>query len=237
MQASCKSWSSKSIRFRFRTLSFSALVHKVPISRRFSDHRSRKPRLRLDPRVSKAERELLRSVLNGLPGLCGRPIAISVSPSLTVHRGKLVSGRPGCGTPVYAASYIRKRKIVLENDLLRRGKTLRLILVHELFHFVWPRLGNSQRKAFADLLRCELQGRARGELGESAGVQKGLLTTRDGDVGNIREWRDYVCEGFCDTAAWIYAGVRRHDSFTLAKRWRERRKVWFREVFGSFWKC
>jgi len=114
---------------------------------------------------------------------------------------------------------------------------LRLIVVHEIFHFVWPRLSNSQRKAFADLLFCELESRAHGELGESAGVQKELLASRDGDLANSREWRDYVCEGFCDTAAWIYAGVRTHDCFTLARRWRERRKLWFREAMGSLCKC
>ena len=44
-------------------------------------------------------------------------------------------------------------------------------------------------------------------------------------------WRDYLCESFCDTAAWIYSGVRRHPEYTLAARHRDRRAEWFRGVF------
>ena len=44
-------------------------------------------------------------------------------------------------------------------------------------------------------------------------------------------WRDYLCESFCDTAAWIYSGVRRHPEYTLAARHRNRRAEWFRAAF------
>jgi hypothetical protein len=48
-----------------------------------------------------------------------------------------------------------------------------------------------------------------------------------------RAWRDYVCESFCDTAAWLYSGVRRHPEFTLAPRFRERRAAWFEAAFAG----
>jgi hypothetical protein len=40
-------------------------------------------------------------------------------------------------------------------------------------------------------------------------------------------WREYCCESFCDTAAWLYSGVQVHSEFTLAGRYRHRRRVWF----------
>jgi hypothetical protein len=150
----------------------------------------------------------------------GSPITLSIQPELTSHRGGLLSGQPLRGTPVYAASFICERRIVLEEKLLRQKRLFRLILVHELFHFVWARLGNEKRSAFSRLLAAERKARARGELGESAQVRKDLLNVADC-------WRDYVCESFCDTAAWFYARVRKHESFTLAKRWQVRRAAWF----------
>jgi hypothetical protein len=145
---------------------------------------------------------------------------LSFQSELTSHRGSLLSGQPLRGTAVYAASFIRERRIVLEEKLLRQKRLFRLILVHELFHFVWARLGNEKRNGFSQLLATEYKARARGELGESAQVRKDLLKITDC-------WRDYVCESFCDTAAWLYAGVRKHESFTLAKRWQVRRTAWF----------
>jgi hypothetical protein len=130
----------------------------------------------------------------------------------------------GRGVPVHAASFIRDRQIVLETQLLSRPSALRLIAVHEIFHFVWPRLGNVARHEYAALLRVEMAHHARGELGESSGVRKNLLTPAS--------WRDYVCESFCDTAAWLYSGVKRHGEFTLARRWREPRKAWFECTFA-----
>jgi len=93
--------------------------------------------------------------------------------------------------------------------------------VHEIFHFVWVRLANATRASFAALLTEELRGRARGELGESAAVRKEL----------DRDSRDYVCESFCDTAAWLYSSRGQSPKVTLAKRWRTRRRLWFEEVF------
>ncbi|MBV9268816.1 MAG: hypothetical protein JO061_21790 [Acidobacteriaceae bacterium] len=112
---------------------------------------------------------------------------------------------------------------MIETELLDDLPTLRLILVHEYFHFVWPRLGNRTRRAFEAVLRKE---RARGELGESAAVRKKLA------CADARHWKDYVCESFCDTAAWMYAGVAAHPSFTLSRRWQIYRAKWFRTTFG-----
>src|SRR5581483_1089314 len=111
------------------------------------------------------------------------------------------------------------------------------ILVHEIFHFVWLRLSNQIRDEFAELLNGELKGRARGELGESADVKKGLVGVGRQTTREFRTWREYVSESFCDTAAWLYAGVGEHVSFTLGKRWRERRKAWFDRTIGSGCKC
>ncbi len=113
---------------------------------------------------------------------------------------------------------------------------LRLILLHEIFHFVWTRLDNAARDEFKALLKRESRSGARGELGESSAVKKACITQTDLAI-NSRLWRDYVCESFCDTAAWIYSGVGRDQAFTLANRWRERRKVWFCVTFARGCKC
>ena len=113
------------------------------------------------------------SAISGLPALTGSPLYIRCLPQLTAHRGKLLSGDAQSGTPVHAASFIRRREIVLETELLKKPD-LPLILVHEIFHFVWARLGNRKRAEYSALLAEERQRNARGELGESAEVRKQL---------------------------------------------------------------
>ena len=164
----------------------------------------------------------------GLPDLTGRPIRIFVQPQLTAHRGRLLSRHPHKGVAIHAASFIRERRIVLETQLLRKTRLLRLILVHEIFHFVWARLGNRKRAEYAAIIQHELASGAGGELGESSDVKK----TARGPVG-APAWRDYVCESFCDTAAFLYAGVAGHATFTLAQRWIARRRKWFQETFTT----
>ena len=103
------------------------------------------------------------------------------------------------------------------------------IFVHELFHFAWVRLGNARRSSYERLVRRELSARARGELGWSAQERKSGL---DG-VEKGRAWRAYVCESFCDTAAFLYGGCERHEEFTLRPRWRRKRALWFDESLGG----
>ena len=159
--------------------------------------------------------------------MIGSPLFVSCLPLLTAHRGKLLSANPNRGTPVHAASFIRRREIVLESELVNKAD-LPLILVHEIFHFAWVRLGNRKRAGYAALLAEERRGKARGELGESSMVRK--------QAG--ADTRDYICESFCDTAAWLYApSARRRRDATLAQRWQLRREAWFEHNLARPVKC
>jgi hypothetical protein len=165
--------------------------------------------------------------MNGLPALTGSPIYVRALPQLTAYRGRLLSAQAKRGTPVHAASFIRRREIVFERELMTKP-ALRLIVVHEVFHFVWARLSNAVRASFTALLAEELSSKARGELGESAAVKKVEAT------GVLN--RDYVCESFCDTAAWLYAPGIKRDA-TLGQRWRARRRAWFAAAFEAPIRC
>jgi len=140
-----------------------------------------------------------------------------------VQRGKLAPR----GVAVHAATFLRERRIILDKALLRRPRELRRIFIHELLHFVWWKLGNPKRLSWEALLAGELQKRARGELGWSAEIRKERLTQRD-IAERSRAWREYCCESFCDTGASILFAGRKHDEFTLAARYRQRRESWFR---------
>jgi len=172
----------------------------------------------------------LRDVELGLP-LCGSPVVVDVLPELTACRGRLLSGEIERGYAVHAASFIRKRAIVLERELLQQKRLPRAILVHELFHFAWVRCGNDRRRNYGALLREELRRSARGELGESSETWKNSCL-KDGRRGlSTREqgWREYVCESFCDTAAWYFSAERQRLPVTLAQRWQTLRARWFEE--------
>ena len=106
------------------------------------------------------------------------------------------------------------------------------IFVHELFHFVWLRQGNAPRWSYEDLLRAEQRAGTRGELGWSAEWRKLALEPRDARA-RTRRWREYCCESFCDSAAWLYSGVKRHGEFTLSARARQRRRAWFAAFVGG----
>ncbi len=159
--------------------------------------------------------------------LTGPAIRISAKHDLRASRGKITDKR---GTPVNAATFIRKRRIVLDAHLLRSDVELRRILIHELFHFVWVRLSNEKRRSFEKLLRKQFK--SRGELGWSAEYRKRDLKSRDVRQRTLK-WREYCCEAFCDTAAYRYSRARRHDEFTLpVSRCRER-ILWFGKNLGS----
>jgi len=167
-----------------------------------------------------------------LPALQGRAIRLRFLPDLRAGSRKVYSQRPH-GQPVHAASFIRKRKIILDQELQRRHNELARIVVHELFHFVWVRLGNPVRRSYLALLKQEWKERARGELGWSAELRKARLRKPARSGRRAGQWRDYACESFCDTAAWLYSGVRRHPEFKLAAGHRKRRVEWFRATFSS----
>jgi hypothetical protein len=138
--------------------------------------------------------------------------------------------------PVHAGSFLRERRIAVD---CTRAEIPR-IFVHELFHFVWLRAGNPVRLSYERLLLAEHSAGARGELGWSAEWRKERLTAlakhpRRSDPD--RPWREYCCESFCDTAAWLFGGGgarwARHREFTLAARFRGRRRTWFENVLGG----
>ena len=159
----------------------------------------------------------VRAILRRLPPLSGAPIRLERSRGLRDRRGE-----------VHAAASLRRRHMVF--DCTR--KEFPRIFVHELFHFVWLRAGNPARLAYEELVAGEFREGARGELGWSAQWRKNALAPGD-LAARHRRWREYCCESFCDSAAWLYSGVRRHAEFTLAARFRDRRRAWFLETFGN----
>ena len=150
-----------------------------------------------------------------LPRMEGCAVRLEIRRELTDRRGA-----------VHAGAFIRKRRIVFDADLAADPQEFARIFVHEIFHFVWLRLGNSRRWSYEALLRQEVRARVCGELGWSAEWRKQALAARDA-TRRTRRWREYVCESFCDTAAWIFAGVPAHPEYTLARRFRARRRQWF----------
>ena len=148
-----------------------------------------------------------------LPPLSGRPIRVELRRSLGPH---------------LAATHIPRRVILLDAGLLSQTGEFERILVHEIFHFAWIRLSNQTRRNWEHVLAAEFAARAPGELGWSSEWRKDKLQRSD-IRGRSPGWRRYVCESFCDTAAWLWSGLRRHDEFTLASARRPIRRAWFAE--------
>jgi hypothetical protein len=159
------------------------------------------------------------------PKIHGEPIEIRFLPSPRAYRGKLLSGNGSQGREVHAGCFPRRRLIVLDAALSRRPRQLARILIHELLHFAWIRLGNPKRLAFERLLMGEIRHRATGELGWSAERMKASLT-RDDRLRRTRRWREYVCESFCDSGAWLFVGGRNKE-FTLGAAAQKGRRAWF----------
>jgi hypothetical protein len=140
-----------------------------------------------------------------------------------VARGRIVKRG---GQEVHAATFLRERRIVLDEELRGNSGELNRIVVHELFHFAWVRLGNEARRSWERVVAAEVRARCKGELGWSAEWRKDEF--RGEDVAQrSRRWREYCCESFCDTAAWRYGGLKSHEEFTLSKAARARRAAWF----------
>ena len=144
--------------------------------------------------------ELPRRIVPRMPRLDGRRIRVFVRPALTAHRGRLLSGDPR-GVAVHAGSFLKARRIILERELLENPNRLARIFLHEVFHFVWWRLGNRVRRSYEDMLASEIRQGAKGELGWSAESTKIALSAED-RVTRSPRWRTYACESFCDTAAY-----------------------------------
>jgi hypothetical protein len=155
-----------------------------------------------------------RQLLDGLPPVQGDPIRIRFVHDLSGHG------------PIHAGSLLRQRRILIETSLSRDPADFARIFVHELFHFAWLRLGNPRRRSYEYLLAVEISAGAAGELGWSAEWRKDALQRSDRRQ-RTRRWREYACESFCDTAAWLYSGARRHPEFTLPARFRISRRDWF----------
>jgi hypothetical protein len=161
--------------------------------------------------------ERARGVLLRLPRVAGDAIRLHAVNGLRDRRGS-----------VHAAAFLRERRIAFDCSTAEFPR----IFVHELFHFVWARAGNPLRWKYERLLREEWRAGTRGELGWSAEWRKRAL--REPDVRRRgRPWREYCCESFCDTAAWLYSGTERHPEFTLGAKWRRRREAWFLSEVGG----
>jgi hypothetical protein len=137
--------------------------------------------------------------------------------------------RDARGNAAHAATYIRRRLILLDEELIGIPREHERILAHELFHFVWVRLGNTVRRSWEELLRAELDARARGETGWSAEWRKRALSAED-KAGRSVRWREYCCESFCDTGAWLATGEE--PELTLAARHCGRRRKWFEPILA-----
>jgi len=126
---------------------------------------------------------------------------------------------------VYAGSFLRKRRIVLEQQMVKTPRVLERIFVHEVFHFVWSRLSRKLRDSYAQMIMDEFRRGIKGELGWSADSMKINLSAEDREALN-RRWKDYLCESFCDTAGLMYGRATRYAEMTLDRDTREARRQW-----------
>ena len=76
------------------------------------------------------------------------------------------------------------------------------------------------------MLQAELREGARGEAGWSAEWRKRELIPGDA-ARRSRRWREYCCESFCDTAAYLETGSA--TEVTLAPGRLAARRLWFAE--------
>jgi hypothetical protein len=168
------------------------------------------------------------AVFERLPELkARRRINVSFRPHLTAYKGKLLSKSPH-GDAVYAGSFLRQRRIVLDELMLRTPRVLERIFVHEVFHFVWSKLGNKLRASYEQMVMAEYDAGVDGELGWSAESLKQQVSASDREK-RTRRWKDYICESFCDTAGWLFGSATRYSEMTLGRPERDIRRRWFRE--------
>jgi len=163
-------------------------------------------------------RRLVFRLCSRLPEAHGKPIRIGFAgPSEPL---------PPFGGSMHAGAFLRERRIVLGDELRLRPTEFARIFTHEVFHFAWLRLGNPRRLSYERLLRAESKRHIEGELGWSAEWRKRELARADISLRS-RRWREYACESFCDTAAWLFSGIGRYGEFTLPAAERTARRRWF----------
>jgi len=92
------------------------------------------------------------------------------------------------------------------------------------------RLGNQKRRAWEQHLAAEWRARARGEAGWSAEWRKKTLTRQDVEV-RTKRWREYCCESFCDTGAWLRSGAMSENTLGAARQ--RGRADWFAANLGD----
>ena len=148
------------------------------------------------------------------PVLSGKPIRVELRKTLGPH---------------LAATFIPQRLILLDQEVLEKQGEFERILIHEIFHFVWVRLSNQARRDWGSVLAAE---NAPGELGWSAERRKLTLSKSDARFRSAK-WRHYSRESFCDSAAWMFSGLGRHEEFTLPAAARRVRKAWFQRNIAS----
>lgn len=184
-------------------------------------------------RLTASEQSIVNRLLARLP-YYRSAIQILAGRDLGEKGRRLIVGAGESGSRMHAASFLRLGRIVIDEELLKQPRELARILYHEIFHFVWARLGNPTRLSYENMLRREIALGARGELGWPSEAKKLALRQRAvaarcaGRLDRNRLWPEYVCESFCDSAAWFcLPSWRRHREWTLKPRFREQRRRWF----------
>ncbi len=124
--------------------------------------------------VPRSSRRSVEALQQRLPDFEGRAIRIRFLPALTAGSGKLYSNR-AAGRAVHAGTFIRKRRMVLDQELVAKPRELVRILTHEIFHFVWRGLETRDGARTSNFCNKSESRRARGELGWSAQLRKSVL--------------------------------------------------------------
>jgi hypothetical protein len=185
-----------------------------------------------------------------LPPLSGRPIRVELSPSLGPHLAATSIPRR---LILLDAELLRNRDD-FDRILVHEIFHFAWVRLSNQSRRGWEAVLQSEfdPRAPGDFARAELgvgklgrselgeselgQGElgrgklGKGELGWSAEWRKQKLTRAD-RTRRSPAWRRYACESFCDSAAWLYAGLRDHDEFTLALLYRRHRRAWFQRQF------
>ena len=118
---------------------------------------------------------------------------------------------------------------MLDLALLRDKAERDRILAHEIFHFVWWKLGRVRRAGYEDWIAGEMRDGVPGEMGWSADWRKSELQACD-LVIRSRRWREYLCESFCDSTAALIVPAEHPPEITLSARARRRRLLCLEEL-------